>query len=251
MKLDGLGEEIKVVTLTKEDVENFTEDEPDIPAPSSPSKTAKLRRSSSSEDVDLDVLEEKMSQVRLSPRPTRPPKKKVVKAEIPSLEKVESSLSEWLTLSTIQMLKGEDFLREIMTDNDMSVANVARWEVFKKANENPAFKSRYVELCRKLRLKELEEEAEDKMETNSQEPEGTLRPMPNFQDLKAEVEEQALKVNSFWQGKTIIEKHVEADKAMEGVSENGEEEVRFLPLVDRHAQGALRRRLVHDQLDRV
>ncbi|TRY63475.1 hypothetical protein TCAL_02092 [Tigriopus californicus] len=245
-KINGLGEEIQVATLTKDDVENFIDEEPETPIP--PSFPTQPERSLSFEDLQVDVLGEKMAQVQLSPRAK--PSKNVAKVEIPSLDKVERSLSEWVTLSTIQMLKGEDFLRETMVDNDMSVANVAQWEVFKKANENPAFKSRYVELCRKLRLQELEEEAENHMNTSSHEPEDSLKPMPNFHDIKEEVEEQSLKVNSFWQGKTIIEKHVKKDEHNMEEDQNVEE-VRFLPLVDRHAQGALRRRLVHDQLDRV
>ena len=68
------------------------------------------------------------------------------------------------------------------------------------------------------------------------------------QKPRQETVEDNLKLGAFLSGRTeyeqskleIVEKEGESDELLPSV-----------PLVDKHAQGALRRKIVHDQLDRV
>ena len=75
--------------------------------------------------------------------------------------------------------------------------------------------------------------------------------LPDYNQLKKDAEEQELKIVSFIQGKSEIEHSEKSEKVIE--SSNPERSDRYIsmPLVDSHAQGALRRRIVHEQLDRV
>lgn len=70
--------------------------------------------------------------------------------------------------------------------------------------------------------------------------------LPDFEQLKKDAEEQQLKIASFLQGKTEFD-------LPSGETSTVEKSERFvaMPLVDKHAQGALRRRIVNEQLDRV
>ncbi len=70
-----------------------------------------------------------------------------------------------------------------------------------------------------------------------------------MQSIREEAEEDALKLGAFLGGKTVYEKEVEKKK-----DENEEEDdspAPVLPLLDRHAQGALRRKVVMDQVQKV
>ena len=81
--------------------------------------------------------------------------------------------------------------------------------------------------------------------------------LPDYDQLKKDAEEQELKIVSFIQGKTDFEKPGKSEKSEKSdkviESSNPEQFDRYvsMPLVDKHAQGALRRRIVHEQLDRV
>ena len=76
---------------------------------------------------------------------------------------------------------------------------------------------------------------------------GPRNKLPDYEQLKNDAEEQKLKIGSYFKGKTDFE--VSSGETTSG-SEKSE---RFftMPLVDKHAQGALRRRIVNEQLDRV
>ncbi len=70
---------------------------------------------------------------------------------------------------------------------------------------------------------------------------------------REEVDEQNLKVQAFFAGKTEYEVQGKDDKAIKENNSNNEAEVMepVLPLLDRHAQKAIRRRLVMEQIEKV
>ena len=84
------------------------------------------------------------------------------------------------------------------------------------------------------------------LEENAEEKTGFPRKkLPDYDQLKKDAETQELKIVSYFQGKTdcepseVVSKDASSDRLVS------------IPLVDKHAQGALRRRIVHEQLDRV
>ena len=79
------------------------------------------------------------------------------------------------------------------------------------------------------------------------------KPLPSYEELRDRAEVDMLKLGSYLKGKTDYEieekiKNKHVDKAD---SEKQNPPIPVLPLLDNYAQGALRRRIVHDQLDRV
>ena len=68
------------------------------------------------------------------------------------------------------------------------------------------------------------------------------------QHLRQETGVENLKLSAFLSGRTDYDE----SKVEIVEKQNGSDDPRpCVPLVDKHAQGALRRRIVHDQLDRV
>ena len=126
------------------------------------------------------------------------------------------------------------------------------------------FRSRYVELCRNLDLKELEEEKgreEAPMAGETEAPQVSSVSNDPFEKLQQEARVERLKISAYLQGKTEFDKE-DTSGATKRRSEKGrikdiEERQNDpsleprIPLVDKSAQGALRRRIFHDQLDRV
>ena len=81
--------------------------------------------------------------------------------------------------------------------------------------------------------------------------------MPSYAELREKAEIDKLKIDSYFKGKTDyeLEDKVKSKKKDKNVGDVDYKEQNdsnhVLPLLDTHAQGALRRRIVHDQLDRV
>jgi len=79
-----------------------------------------------------------------------------------------------------------------------------------------------------------------------------------FEKLREEAEVERLKIASYFKGKTEFEKEdrpkvrpsSKVAKVPE-IEERSDQVEPRIPLIDKYAQGALRRRVVHDQLDRV
>ena len=80
---------------------------------------------------------------------------------------------------------------------------------------------------------------------------GATKPLPSYEELKKQSEKDLVKVGSFLQGKTMVV--IQEKKPSVGSSDDpaDAEDLIKVPLVDKHAQGALRRRVVHDQLERT
>ena len=80
--------------------------------------------------------------------------------EIPPLVKVESALQEWYTIDTLRLIKGDDFVRQVLRENGCTVSSVVAAVGFTTDEQNLAisskFREKYIELCRKLDLLDLE-----------------------------------------------------------------------------------------------
>ncbi|CAG4927533.1 unnamed protein product [Colias eurytheme] len=154
---------------------------------------------------------------------------------------VEKCLAEWFTLDTLLFLFGEEKVKEIVADKGEFIKeylNNHTQSIFYKSNSY----DQYQALCRKLNMLELEDKRYD-AQTLSKE----MKPLPDYTMLKEESKKMQLKVKAFFAGETVIPdvENVEVAKPTE------EEEVTQLPLVDKNAQNALRRRIVCQHLNKV
>lgn len=76
-------------------------------------------------------------------------------------------------------------------------------------------------------------------------------PLPSYDELQKEEEVNAAKISSFLKGKTVAEIREHKPMKKKKSEEPEAERETMIPLLDKHAQGALRRRIVHDNLERV
>ena len=83
------------------------------------------------------------------------------------------------------------------------------------------------------------------------------QPVPSYEEIQEKAEVDMLKIGSYLKGKTEYQveekrkgkKKHESSCDIQGIEQETSEPV--LPLLDSFAQGALRRRIFHDQLDSV
>ncbi|XP_045506416.1 putative RNA polymerase II subunit B1 CTD phosphatase RPAP2 [Colias croceus] len=157
---------------------------------------------------------------------------------------VEKCLAEWFTLDTLLFLFGEEKVKEIVADKGEFIKeylNNHTQSMFYKSNSY----DQYQALCRKLNMLELEDKRYD-AQTLSKE----MKPLPDYTMLKEESKKMQLKVKAFFAGETVIP-DVENVEVRQLDSSTEEEEVTQLPLVDKNAQNALRRRIVCQHLNKV
>ena len=80
--------------------------------------------------------------------------------DIPPLVKVESALQEWYTIDTLRLIKGDDFVRQVLRENGCTVSSVVAAVGYTTDKENltitSKFREKYIGLCRKLNLLDLE-----------------------------------------------------------------------------------------------
>ena len=85
--------------------------------------------------------------------------KKGVK-EIPSLVKVDKFITEWYTIDSLRLIKGDDFVRQVLRENKCTVSNVVAAigisSEESSINLQRDVKEKYVQLCRRLELQDLE-----------------------------------------------------------------------------------------------
>ena len=85
--------------------------------------------------------------------------KKGVK-EIPSLVKVDKFITEWYTIDSLRLIKGDDFVRQVLRENKCTVSSVVAAIGISSEestiNLQRDVKEKYVQLCRRLELQDLE-----------------------------------------------------------------------------------------------
>lgn len=172
--------------------------------------------------------------------------KKILHKKQPSITaitiEVEKCLAEWFTIDTLLFLFGEEKVKEMVADKGECIQ-----EYLNNYSKHIAYSSntydQYQALCRKLNMLELEDRRYD-AQTLTRE----TKPLPDYNILKEESKKMQLKVRAFFSGETEIP--IENDKT-EVTADNDGENTTQLPLVDKNAQNALRRRIVCNHLNKV
>ena len=80
--------------------------------------------------------------------------------EIPSLVKVDKFITEWYTIDSLRLIKGDDFVRQVLRENKCTVSSVVA-AIGLSSEESTInlqrdVKEKYVQLCRRLELQDLE-----------------------------------------------------------------------------------------------
>ena len=79
--------------------------------------------------------------------------------DVAPLLKVEEFFSQWYTIDTLRVMKGDDFVRQVLRENECTVSSVVA-AVGAPDGDNTfqptAFREKYIQLCRRLDLQDLE-----------------------------------------------------------------------------------------------
>lgn len=184
------------------------------------------------------------SDPNLAEKPEKSPDKtaKITKkaAKVDVLAQIQIYVKEWVTLETLVFLHGEDKIKSIL--NEATLADY--FDRLKVADLQASQQVKYLNICRKLKLKELAEEKFDQSVHGAK-----LKPIPDYKQLKEESKTLDLKVKAFYSG-TL---HEQDDTNFPTVKKDGTEEEAepVLPLVDTNSQNALRKKIYLDSVNRT
>uniref|UniRef100_A0A1B6M2Y7 RNA polymerase II subunit B1 CTD phosphatase RPAP2 homolog n=1 Tax=Graphocephala atropunctata TaxID=36148 RepID=A0A1B6M2Y7_9HEMI len=153
--------------------------------------------------------------------------------------KVEQILKEWLSFDSLSLLLGEDKVKEMLAEKSDYIKQYTNKT---GSTADILFYERYLAICRKLNILELEDTKVD-----SSFREEAKKPLPDYETLKEEAKNMDLKVRMFYRG----DKQVQFEEPNNREDDKDLSNEPVLPLVDLHAQKALRRRIVIDKLRRV
>lgn len=193
-------------------------------------------------DPILTNAPENIAHAKQTKPPKSVPQKKPPAVTALTIE-VEKCLAEWFTLDTMLMLFGEERVKEMVTDKGECIKEYLNNYANSIAYNSHTY-DQYQALCRKLNMLELEDR---KYDTQTLQRES--KPLPDYSILQEESKKIQLKVKAFYAGEMEIPELniTQQDKRLP------EEVDRLtqLPLVDKNAQNALRRRIVCEHLDKV
>lgn len=194
-----------------------------------------------------EIVEKPQSKVdQDTETPKQSKQKKVLQKKQPVISaltiEVEKCLAEWFTLDTMLFLFGEEKVREMVMDKGECInkyLNNYTKGIFYNANSY----DQYQQLCKKLNMLEIEDRLH-----NTQMMQRETKPLPNYSMLQDESKRMQLKVKAFLAAQTNVgEPDPEQDKSIP----EEDSKVTQLPLVDKNAQNALRRRIVCQHLNKV
>ncbi|RZC39722.1 RNA polymerase II subunit B1 CTD phosphatase Rpap2, partial [Asbolus verrucosus] len=164
--------------------------------------------------------------------------------EIDVESQILKCFKEWLTLETYMFVYGEEKVKEKLDSQKVG----DYFESLKVAELQIEQQKRYMDICRKLHLKELAEEKFDNVVVG----EKVLNPIPDFQQLKKESKEITLKVKSFYSGDLHIQEDTNFPTKNKSAEERTEEgPLVVMPLVDVNSQNALRRKIFLNSLNKT
>jgi len=149
---------------------------------------------------------------------------------------IEKCLHEWFTIESMCFLFGEEKIKEIVEEKGECIKEY--YKAVPKASWDPRIEEQYLAICRRLNIMEIEDNAYDYQQVT--------KPLPDYATLREEAKNADLKVRAYYQGKTAYE-----NAGSINISETDNNLTPVLPLVDIHAQNALRRRIVLDRLNRM
>ena len=79
--------------------------------------------------------------------------------DVAPLFKVEDFFSQWYTIDTLRVIKGDDFVRQVLRENECTVSSVVAAVGAPEGDstfQHTAFREKYIQLCRRLDLQDLE-----------------------------------------------------------------------------------------------
>ncbi|KPJ14328.1 RNA polymerase II subunit B1 CTD phosphatase Rpap2 [Papilio machaon] len=159
---------------------------------------------------------------------------------------VEKCLSEWLTVDSMIFLFGEERVREMVADKGECIKeylNNYAQSIFYNSNTY----DQYQALCRKLNMLELEDRKFD-----AQTLQRETKPLPDYSILQEESKKMQLKVKAYFSGELEIPASTESIPEVSQINSTEEESsITQLPLVDKNAQNALRRKIVCQHINKV
>lgn len=211
-------------------------------------------KSELNENLNMEKIEEKGS-VEISNKENQEMKNKnsIKKEKSPLQNKqinyaeIESHISkcvkDWLTLETFTFIHGEEKVKEKLDKQKLS----HYFDSLKISQLQVEQQKRYIDICRKLHLRELAEEKFDSAVIGNE----ALKSLPDYQRLKEESREMDLKVKSFYSGELHIQEDKNFPTKKQEETNEEEEQSAVLPLVDVNSQNALRRKIFLNSLNRT
>lgn len=175
----------------------------------------------------------------LKPKKNRESKKKLLHIPPPMTNAVihiENCLYEWFTVESMCFLFGEEKIKEMVEEKGECIKEY--YKVVCNASWDPKIQEQYMAICRRLNIMEIKDHEDDNQIAT--------KPLPGYTAVREEAKKMDLKVRAYYQGKTVYE-----DEGRISISETHSNSTLVLPLVDLHAQNALRRRIVLDRLNRT
>lgn len=165
--------------------------------------------------------------------------------QVNTVIKVERSIREWMTIDSLCFIYSDDKVKELLADKGKCIKELHN--ICGNAMTDPYLYERYLAICRKLNVLEVEDSRVDSDITNENNK-IPQKPLPDYSLLVEESKNIELKVKQFYKGDSKVTFQEAAVKDTENI-ENSRAIV--LPLVDLHAQRSLRRRIVLDKLSKV
>ncbi|KRT80397.1 hypothetical protein AMK59_8786, partial [Oryctes borbonicus] len=158
------------------------------------------------------------------------------------LNNVKTCVEEWITLDSFIYLYTEDKVRQILNENKME----EYFDKLKIPDREIPQQMKYMNICKRLHIQELAEDKFDKALLGK-----SIKPLPDFKQLKEEVQELDLKVRSFYKG--ALYEQMDTNFPTKPIKENQEstEEAVTLPLVDASAQNTLRRKVFFNSINKT
>ncbi|CAH0394280.1 unnamed protein product [Bemisia tabaci] len=150
---------------------------------------------------------------------------------------IEKCLREWMTFDSLVFLLGEESVK-----NSLRLKGADFKDCQNLCGTDASTYEKYLSICKKLNMLELEDARAD---AAAKEKNADLKPLPDYSLLQREAKQLEIKVRSFYEGSTRIE----IEEATPQNCNKEDDEGVVLPLVDLHAQKALRRRIVLDRLN--
>ncbi|VVD02599.1 unnamed protein product [Leptidea sinapis] len=153
---------------------------------------------------------------------------------------VEKCLAEWFTLDTMLFIFGEEKVKQMVAEKGECIEKYMN-NYAQSISYNANTYDQYQELCRKLNMLELEERRNSAQTLNKE-----MKPLPDYRMLEEESKRLQLKVKAFMKGETEIPEPKDTN-----IEKTDDDDSPNLPLVDKNAQNALRRRIVCQHLNKV
>lgn len=189
---------------------------------------------SESQDRELNVVTKSDTKRKVQ-------KKKTVSVDV--LSQIHKNMKAWITLETFIYLHGENKVKSILNETTLG----DYFEKLKVADLEASQQIRYLNICRKLKLKEIADEKFDRSVN-----EGKLKPVPDYKQLKEESKSMDLKVRAFYSRSLHEQEDCNFPSQKKQNEAVGEEEVEpVLPLVDTFSQNVLRKKIYLDSVNRT